>query len=149
MSRIVRIAQQSRDYISRIDANVSRVIESKEVSKFILDLNKDQFAKHQDANGKPLTHKSTGKTSLSKAYAKRTGKKKPDFLLSGAFQNEMFLTVPTLEEYFITSDNEVSPFLQENYGKIFGVSKGNQSKSQKKVNAALKNDYFNKVLATK
>ena len=145
MNRIVQIAKDSQTYMDRFEANVVTIVESKPISDFIIDINRDQFAKHQDANGNPLIHKSTGKPTLTKYYAKKTGKSKPDFLVTGEFQDKMFLKMPSIEEYVPGSKDYKSLFLSKNYGKIFGVAPANQKKSQQKVDSAIIGDFKNKV----
>jgi hypothetical protein len=90
---------------------------------------------------KPLIHARTGSPILSKPYAKRKGKSKPNLFDRGDFQNGMILTMPTEKEYIITSDDPKVNFLIGNYGPIFGVSPKNQPKAQEKNNADIVNDY--------
>ena len=143
LSRIVEIAKRSNQYIQNLSANVVRVIEN---NPKVLDLNRSQMISSKDADGKSLVHKSTGSSKLSKAYARRTGKTKPDLLVSGSFQDQMFLTMPSEKEYFISSKDYKSGFLSENYGKIFGISPTNQPKAQKMNDKNIIDDYKKSVL---
>lgn len=142
ISRIVEIAKRSNQYIQNLSANVVKVIESNPKN---LDFNRSQMIGSKDADGKSLIHKSTGSSKLSKAYARRTGKSKPDLLISGAFQDQMFLTMPNEKEYFIGSKDYKSGFLSENYGKIFGISPSNQPRAQKINDKLVIEDYKKEV----
>jgi len=142
LSRIVEIAKRSNQYVANLTANIVKVIEGNPKN---IDLNRSQMISSKDADGKALVHKSTGSSKLSKAYAKRTGKTKPDFLLSGSFQDAMFLTMPNEKEYFISSKDYKSGFLSENYGKIFGISPTNQPRAQKMNDKLIIEDYKKSV----
>ena len=148
MSRILEIQKKSNQYLANFTANVVRVIEGN--AEKTVDFNRMQFLQSKDANGKPLIHNSTGKQTLTKAYAKKTGKTKPNFWLKGDFQEAMFLTMPDEKEYFIASKDFKSGYLSKNYSSgdkdsIFGVAPDNQPKAQKINDAALVNDYLNSV----
>jgi hypothetical protein len=123
---------------------VVRVIETNQVKT--VDLNKKQMLGHKDAEGNPLIHKSTGSESLSKQYARKTGKKKPDFFVTGEFQEGMFLMMPDEKSYFIGSKDRKTKWLAENYGqKIFGVEPDNQPKAQEVNDKAIIEDYLKTV----
>src|ERR1035437_1521536 len=101
MSRILDIQKKSNDYLANFTANVVRVIELN--AEETIDLNRMQMLKHKDAEGLPFVNTWTRSDKLSKAYAKKTGKSKPDLWVSGDFQEGMFLTMPSEKEYFIAS----------------------------------------------
>lgn len=143
ISRIVDIAKRSNQYVGSLSANIVRVIESN--SAKALDFNRSQMIGSKDADNKPLIHKKTGSASLSKQYARRTGKTKPDLLVTGKFQDEMFLTMPSEKEYFISSKDYKTGFLANNYGKIFGIAPDNQTKAQKINDKLIIDDYKNSV----
>ena len=143
MNRILEIQKRSNDYMANFTANVVRIVESNEQK--IVDFNRSQMLASKDADSKPLTHVKTGSPNLSKQYAKRTGKKKPDLWLSGDFQEGMFLTMPDEKEYFISSKDFKSGFLSKNYGKIFGVAPENQPKAQAINDKAIVEDYMKSV----
>lgn len=143
MSQILEIQKRSNEWLANFTANVVRVIESN--SEKTIDFNRMQMLRSKDADDKPLTHESTGSQKLSKAYAKRTGKSKPDLWLKGDFQEAMFLIMPNEKEYFISSKDYKSGFLSKNYGKIFGVSPDNQSKAQSINDKAIIEDYMKAV----
>ncbi|HEY5590687.1 MAG TPA: hypothetical protein VIK55_06675 [Paludibacter sp.] len=127
ISQIVEIAKRSAQYVANMNANIIRVVESNK--DLMIDINRSQFISSKDATGKPLTRVSTGSTKLSKAYARKAGKSKPDFFLSGQFQDEMIFFMPNEKEYFINS--RVRPYLSPQYGgSIFGVTPNNQSKAK-------------------
>lgn len=143
MARILEIQKRSKDYMSDFSDNVIRVIESNEGQ--MLNMNRSQMLKSLDANDRPLIHARTGSARLSLAYAKRTGKSKPNLFVNGRFQSDMFFTMPTLKDYIIASDNELNKYLPKNYGKIFGVSPANQPKAQEINNKAIIDDFLKKV----
>ena len=144
MNRIVDIAKRSDQYLKQFEANVIRVIEANEDQ--IVDFNRSQLINHKTAEDKPLIHRKTKSALLSKAYARRKGKTKPDLFDSGVFQDRMFLTVPSKDEYFISSKDFKTGFLSANYGEIFGVSPSNQSKATKLNDSAIINDYLQTVM---
>jgi thymidylate synthase ThyX len=143
MNRIVSIAEKSKQYMATFTANVVRVIEGNK--DFLIDLNRSQMINSKDALDKPLIHAKTGSSKLSKAYARRTGKTKPDLLLSGKFQDAMTLIMPNEKQYFIGSKDYKTTFLSENYGEIFGVSPKNQPKAQKVNDKLIVEDYKKSV----
>lgn len=143
MPRILDIQKRSNQYLASFKDNVIRVIESNE--NIMLNMNKSQMLGSLDAQDKPLIHSRTKSANLSKAYARRTGKSKPNLFNTGDFQSGMFFTMPTEKEYIISSDDEKVNFLQGNYGKIFGVSPKNQQKAQEINNKAIIDDYKKNV----
>jgi len=143
MARIIEIAQRSQEYLSAFDDNVIRVIESNEGQ--MLAMNKGQMLRSNTAMDSPLIHRKTGSAYLSKPYAKRKGKTKPNLFDSGEFQAGMFMTLPTVKDYIISSDDPKVNILQNNYGKIFGVSPSNQPKAQEINGKAIMEDYIKKV----
>lgn len=143
ISRIVDIAKRSNQYVGSLSANIVRVIELN--STKTLDFNRSQMLGSKDADNKPLIHKKTGSANLSKQYARRTGKRKPNLFESGAFQDEMFLTMPSEKEYFIGSKDYKTIYLTGNYGKIFGIASDNQPKVQKVNDKLIIEDYKKEV----
>jgi hypothetical protein len=142
-SRIVQIAEKSKQWVQSIESNVVRVIE-REGQKTV-DLNRSQMIQHKTADNSPLIHARTGSDRLSKAYARRTGKTKPDLFRSGQFQDGMFLTMPSKDEYLIGSKDHKTNWLSKAYGKIFGVSEPNQSRAKKINDKLVIDDYLNSV----
>jgi hypothetical protein len=144
MTRILEIQKRSNDWLSNFEANVIRIIESNQQKT--VDLNKKQMLSHSDADGNPLIHKSTGSENLSKRYARKTGKKKPDLKLTGDFQEAMFLMMPDEKSYFIGSKDHKVKWLAESYGqKIFGVAPDNQPKAQEVNDKKIIEDYLKSV----
>jgi hypothetical protein len=141
MERIFEIQKKSNQWLTEFTANVVRILEASKTVEF----NKDQMLNSRDADDKPLIHKSTGSDKLTKAYAKRTGKSKPNLFVTGEFQDAMFMIVPSEKEYFISSKDFKAGFLSKNYGKIMGISPKNQPKAQEINNAAIVNDYLKTV----
>jgi len=144
MNRIVEIAKRSNQYMNQFTANVVRVIEDN--SDKMLDFNRSQMINSKDADDSNLVHKSTGSTKLSKAYSRKTGKSKPDLLLSGSFQDKMTFIMQDENEYFISSKDFKTEYLAENYGNIFGISPKNQVKAQKINDKAIIEDYLETIL---
>lgn len=142
-SRILEIQKRSNQYMAAFKDNVIRVIESNE--NIMLNMNKSQMLASLDAQDKPLIHKRTGSDKLSRAYAKRKGKSKPNLFDRGDFQAGMIFTMPTEKDYIITSDDTKVNFLVGNYGSIFGVSPKNQPKAKEVNDSAIVNDYFKNV----
>lgn len=119
--------------------NVIRVIESNE--KVMLDINKSQMLSSLDAKDRPLIHARTKSANLSRVYAKRKGKSKPNLFDTGEFQGGMILTMPTEKDYIITSDDEKVNILIGNYGSIFGISPKNQPRAKQINDSAIIDDY--------
>jgi hypothetical protein len=141
MARIIDIQKKSNAYVSSLEANVVRVIESGDTVNY----NRVQMLNSKDAVDGSLVHKRTGSEYLSKTYARKTGKSKPNLFLSGDFQKKMFLTMPSMKEYFIASKDYKGGFLSKNYGQIFGISPANQTKVKEANGKAIVEDYLNKV----
>jgi hypothetical protein len=145
VARILDIQIKSNQYIANIDANVVRVVESN--SKLMIETNQKQFLQHTDADDSPLIHKNTGVPTLSPAYAKRTGKIRPDFFESGNFFDNMLFIMPNAKEYFVASKSNTGRFLTINYGDIYGISPKNQPAVQRKNDKDIVDDYFKSILA--
>ena len=144
MNRIVEIAKRSNQYMNQFTDNIVRVIEDN--ADKMLDFNRSQMINSKDADDSNLIHKSTKSNRLSNAYARKTGKFKPDLLLSGSFQDKMTFIMQDENEYFISSKDFKTEYLAENYGNIFGVSPKNQPKAQKINDKAIIEDYLTTVL---
>lgn len=144
MNRIVEIAQRSNDYLNSFSNNIVRVIETNQEKT--VALNKKQMLQSIDADGNPLINNRTGSEKLSKQYARRTGKKKPNLKLTGEFQEGMFLIMPDEKQYFIGSKDHKVKWLSSDYGqKIFGVAPDNQEKAQAVNDSAIIKDYLKQV----
>ena len=141
MSRILEIKALSEKYIAELGDNIIRVVEASNT----VDWNKKQMLSNTTADDRPLIHRLTGSEYLSKAYQKRTGKKKPNLKLTGAFQEEMMLTMPDEKQYFVVSFDEKSQILQNNYGNIFGISPKNRPEVIQMNNNAVIEDYLKTV----
>lgn len=121
MPKLHKIRTKIEGFVQNINVNIAIAIENNE--RQLVQMNRQQMLDSKDSTGKPLIHKQTGSEYLSPAYARMTGKRKPDLHLTGDFQSEMFLDVNELKmQYMIDSEDEKSGLLVENYGKnIFGV----------------------------
>jgi len=128
--------------MAQFSANVVRVIESNE--KIMIEMNRAQMMNSKGSQDNPLIHRSTKSEYLTKPYAKRTGKSKPNLFVSGDFQNGMQMFVPSEKEYFISSKDYKSGYLEKNYGydkSIFGVPVSKQPAAKAKNDADIINDY--------
>lgn len=145
-SRIHEIRVRSNRYVANLQANIISVLESKPVSEKLITLNQEQFLKSRNALGQPLVNRSTGKTTLTPAYARKTGKTKPNLFEKGIFQDSMFMFVPNDKEYFINAKRRL--YLSGNYGgSIFGVAPNNEPKAKRVTHKAIGQDYKRKVFA--
>lgn len=143
MSRILDIQKRSNQYMAAFKDNVIRVIESNE--NIMLNMNKSQMLSSLDSQDKPLIHSRTKSPLLSRAYAKRKGKSKPNLFDRGDFQAGMIFTMPTEKDYIITSDDTKINFLVGNYGSIFGISPKNQPKAKEVNDKSIIDDYYKNV----
>jgi hypothetical protein len=143
MARILEIQKKSAEYLSGLDDNIVRIIEDNQDGTLII--NKSQMKDSMNADGGPLIHRLTGSEYLSKAYAKRTGKRKPNLLREGDFQREMFLNMPSAKEYLIGSYDWKTAILHKNYGNIMGIAPENRPKAQEINNKLVIEDYLKTV----
>lgn len=118
MGRLHEIRIRSEAFVNSMDLHIENSI--KAVEPELLRMNKGQMLSSKDAENKPLIHKRTGRPTLSYYYARRKGKQTPNLYDTGKFQSEMFLNVHN-QDWFIDSYANVSKYLVENYGKIFGI----------------------------
>lgn len=132
MGRLHQIRLKSDSFVSNINLYIADAIRKNE--KSLVDMNRGQMLKSKDIFERPLIHKSTGRTTLSRQYSIKTGKSKPNLYLKGDFQREMFLDVnENNQTYFVDSFDDKSKFLTENYGKnIFGVPKKQEQEAKQK-----------------
>lgn len=140
MARILDIQKKSNAYIANLNDNIVRVIEAGAENEVVY--NRVQMLGNTNSEDMPLIHKSTLSEYLTPAYAKKTGKSKPDLWLTGGFQKDMFFFMPSMKEYFISSKNYLSGFLAKNYRRIFGISPVNQPKIQLVNDKAVIEDYL-------
>lgn len=140
MARIIDIQKKSAQWMANFDANVVKIIEANPKN---VEMNRVQMFNSTDADDKSLIHKSTGSENLTKAYAKRAHKTKPNLFLTGDFQRAMFIFMPNAKEYFMSSKDQKAGYLVKNYGKIFGISPTSQPKVKESNNSLIINDYLN------
>lgn len=140
MARILDIQKRSNAWVANLAVNVINIIEKNEQQT--TEFNRKQLLASKNAAGTSLIHNRTGSDKLSKAYAKRTGKTKPNIFVSGAYQSAMFMTMPNEKEYFITSDDEKVKYLPGMYDKLHGIAPENQSKVQSLNNKLVIDDYL-------
>lgn len=146
MGRIHEIRLKSNAFCANINVNIAQSIES--VSNELTGINKKQMLNHTDSEDKPLIHARTGSANLSKAYAQRQRKSKPDLFVDGTFQGQMFLSVDENRlSWFISSFWEKTKFLVGNYGaKIFGISEKSNDRAKYHTSLAFKKKYESEVL---
>lgn len=139
MGRLHDIRLKSNQFVANMDVHIALAIES--VEKELVDLNKSQMLGSVDSENKPLIHASTGSEYLSKAYAKRKGKKKPNLLDKEDFQKEMFIQVnENNRTWFTGSFDPKTKHLVSNYGlKIFGIF--DRLRAKQLTGAAFKRKY--------
>lgn len=120
------LRQRSNDFIANLNSHIGDVIEHNDK---LINLNKAQLKAHKNAKDGSLVNLQTGSANLSPAYAKRKGKKKPDFFDTGDTFREMDLLFNEPKEWFITSYTDYTKHLVENYKDAFGISNKNKAKS--------------------
>lgn len=139
---LTKLARNAQAWNDNEDAEIQQAIKDSE--KELTKLNRGQLLKSKDSKDKALTHKSTGKTTLTPAYARKTGKRKPNLFLEGKFQSSIFLTVGIKEHSFGATDFK-TPFLTNNYGQIFGIAPSNEARETKIASQNYLNNYQRKV----
>ena len=142
MGSIHQIRVASNNYVRSLGINFE--ISLDKVEQKITDLNRKQLLASKDNKGQPLVNTRTGKTTLSPAYAKRTGKRKPNIKLKGDFQFDMF-TDFRKNKYFVQSSDWKQGFLNNMYKGLFGISGKNQPKAKLITTKAIVGDYVKAV----
>jgi len=140
MARILDIQKKSNAWVANLATNVINIIEANEQKTTAF--NRVQMLNSKNADGTSLVNNRTGSDKLSKAYARRFGKSKPNIFVTGNYQSAMFMTMPDEKSYFITSDDEKVKYLPGNYDKLHGIAPENQPKVQAINNALVINDYM-------
>ena len=143
MSRILDIQKKSNAYVANLGTNVIRIIEDNEQKT--TEFNRKQLLSSKNAAGTALINNRTGSENLSRGYARRMGKTKPNIFVTGAYQGAMFMIMPDEKQYFITSDDEKVKYLPKMYDKLHGIAPENQPKVQEINNALVINDYLKAV----
>lgn len=144
--KLHELREKSNRFCENINVNIAQSIES--VDSELTSLNKKQMLNSKDSEDKPFIHSRTGSEFLSKAYAKRTGKKKPNLFEDGTFQGEMFLSVDENKmTWFIDSFWDKTKYLITNYGlPIFGIAPSNQDRAKQITFKAFTEKYKSLVL---
>jgi hypothetical protein len=141
---ILALAERAKNFNANLKLYQAMAVQASE--KLLVELNRKQMMSSTDSKGEALVHKSTGSPLLSFPYAKRTGKRKPNLKLNGDFEKEMFLeTDENAGIYFIGSFDFKTPFLEENYGDIFGTAPSNFDEAEIEASKHLFNIYKEKV----
>jgi hypothetical protein len=135
MGQLHELRLRSNAFIANMDQHIEYSIADS--ADELIKLNRKQMMSSVNAEDKPLIHLKTGSPYLSKSYARKTGKTKPNLYNSGSFQKEMFLE-PRFPEYFIRSFDM--------YDNFFGVSPENQPEAKKITFANFYERYKKNVL---
>ena len=143
MGQLHELRLRSNAFVANMDKHIEdSIVDSADE---LIKLNRKQMMSSVNAEDKPLIHLKTGSPYLSKSYARKTGKLKPNLYESGGFQKEMFLE-PRFPEYFIRSFNQVGKYLVDMYDNFFGVSPENQPEAKKITFANFYERYKKNVL---
>jgi hypothetical protein len=125
MATIHEIRLRLDEFVSNLDIHINEAVSS--IEKELLSYNKQNLLRSLGNDDKPLINERTGNANLSKAYARRTGKKTPNIYETGAYQNEMFIE-PRYDkkEYIISSFNRLVKYLPDQYKNLHGISPSDQ-----------------------
>jgi hypothetical protein len=144
MATIAEIAQRSQAYIDNLSNNIDGAIYS--VEQELVDLNRKQLLLNKGADDKPLINIRTGSEFLSKAYAKKMKKSKPDLFVRGDFQEGMrLITKFAAKVYTVFSYHNLEKYLSVQYKNYPGIAPKNQKKAQEITGNAIAKDFKNKV----
>ena len=110
---IAELAKRSSNFVINLDAHIETAVNNSQ--DIILETNKRQLSESKLSTGKTIT------PPYSKGYAAFKGFKNPNLLLTGDFQDAMFLSVKP-KEYLIGSTDWKSLLLIDKYSDfIFGI----------------------------
>ena len=144
MATIAEIAAKSQQYIDNMAENVDRVIYS--VEQNLIDLNRKQLLSNKGNDDLPLIHSRTGSELLTKQYAKKTNKTKPDLFVRGDFQEGMRLISKFAGKvYIVFSYHNLEKYLSKQYKNYSGIAPSNQEKAKEITGNAQAKDFINKV----
>jgi len=143
MRSIHDIRLRSNAYMASMDIQMENSLDK--VEQKITNLNRKQLLSSQDNKGAPLVNTKTGSTKLSSAYAKKTGKRRPNLRLKGVFQFDMFTDFRFPNEYFIQSSDSKQGFLNAMYKGLFGIASKNRDKAKAITGKAILTDYIKSV----
>ena len=127
MTTIKELAKRSNDFINSLEIQIEQTIE--EADQQLADISRGQLMSSMGSDGNPLKNNKTGLTTLSPAYARKTGKKRPNIFLKGEYQSEMF-TSSNGKSYFQSSNDRKNKFLQNNFDNLHGIAKQNQNQAK-------------------
>lgn len=135
------LAKKAKKYNSQIKLHQAIAVKASE--PVIVKLNRKQMLRSKLSNDKPMVHAKTGSNLLSKAYGKRTGKKRPNLFVDGTFQGEMFLETNENDgTYFLYSFWAKTKYLVISYTeKIFGIPKKDKKTAINKASKEMYNRY--------
>jgi hypothetical protein len=144
MSRLIEIAARSQAYIDSLESNIEDAIYPIEQS--LTDLNRAQLMNNKGSDDKPLINERTGNETLSKGYARRTGKEKPNLYERGDFQSEMTTKIiMKSKKYVISSYHMLEKYLSVQYKNYNGIAPSNQRDAYSITNKAIGEDYKKQV----
>lgn len=135
MSNIRSIAEKLAVWMNNIDSNIEDSVNKNEQE--LTDLNKKQLLMSTGNDDKPLVNQKTGSSYLSKQYARRTGKNRPDLRLKGDYYKEMFTQVISRNEYTQSSFDRKVEFLPDIYPNAHGIAPSNRRNAYSITNHAI------------
>jgi hypothetical protein len=128
MSNLIEISNKMQSFIGAIGSNIDDAISN--IEQPLVDINRSQMFFHSGGDDKPLIHSRTGSQFLSKQYAKKMGKTRPDIFVTGEYQKELQLfSEYENKEFTIRSDNWLEEYLPINYKNIHGIAPSNRKKA--------------------
>ena len=139
------LANRAKSYNGRIKFFQAKAVQDNE--KLFVDFNRKQMLSSKTSKNEAFVNSLTGSTGLSPAYAKKTGKKKPNLFVDGAFQGEMFLETNENDgTYFVDSFWDKTKYLIDMYtNDIFGIPKPNMGKAIEVASKSMFDFYKNLV----
>jgi len=122
------LVKRSDAFVKDITFYSSLAVQDSE--KLLVEINKKQMLASKTSTNEQLVNSLTGSSNLSAAYAKRSGKTKPNLFIDGTFMSQMFLeTNENNGTYFLGSFWSKTKYLIEQYSDlIFGISNKNLAK---------------------
>jgi hypothetical protein len=137
---------KSDAFIASINDKIVDSIQS--VDNDLVQINKKNMLFSLNAKDESLIHVLTGVSTLSKPYAKRKNKTKPNLYDSGDFQKAMFFSIDENKmTWFIDSEDKKNGILTWAYtNDIFGIPESKTTHAKKLTFVAFVRKYKSEVL---
>lgn len=137
---------KSDAFIQSIDLKIVDSIQS--VDRDLIEINKRNMLSSLNAKDESLIHVLTGVSTLSKPYAKRKNKTKPNLYDTGDFQKAMFFSIDENNmTWFIDSEDEKNGILTWAYtNDIFGIPESKTTHAKRLTFGAFFRKYQSEVL---